>query len=334
MNVETREAKDVPHKTSKQFAVRFAAAMMLLWFAHPAAATDRVYQIVTNANARLHWPAPDGLIATTDDVISADLSPKNFSAPNSAGSYSYNAFDFGNGPEDALLPSPMNAVTFVQGTVTVDTAVAQNGGGPLIKNWLLSGSEPFPGHGPYTAQITKANSGSYDPVTKAFSENLNFLANLAAGTAPATNFTLTGAVYVVDAGSFGAGTGNQYVDLILIPLAQGLGANGLLFARVSGIVPPSSGGTGGSFPQLPIAAVVFAVDLSTPAPPLAITNVSIVPTGLRIAWNAQPGRTYSVEAADSLSTPFAVLATNLAGPSFVHLSATLRSPRFYRVRSP
>ena len=312
----------------------FGSLFLLTLSAEPTAAADRLFQVVTNANVVNHWPAPDGLIGTTDDVVSANLSALNASAPDGTGTYSYNAFNFGNGPEPTLLPPGMDAVTFIQGSVTVDGAVAQSGGGPLIKGWSFSGTEPFPGHGAYSAQITQVNSGAYNPATKAFSENLNFLANLHSGTAPATNFTLTGSVYVVDAANFVTTTGNAYVDNVLIPLAKDQNAKGLFFAQVSGTVPASSSGTGGSFPQMPIAAVVVALDLSPPPLSITLSNVAVTPTGIRLAWNAQAGQTYSVESTDSLSAAFATLSTNLAGPFFVDTTASGHTARFYRVRSP
>ena len=83
---------------------------------------------------------------------------------------------------------------------------------------------------------------------------------------PATSFTLTGEAVLVDAADFATPTGDAYVDAVLIPLAQSLGASSLFFAHGSGIVPASSGGTGGSFPSMPIEAALVGIT-TVPLPP-------------------------------------------------------------------
>ncbi len=243
--------------------------LVLFASALPAGAAQVTYNLITaQAGALNHYPGTDGLLATGDDLISSSASSVFSSAPNSLGSYSYNAFDFiGDGSlTDAGMPPGKNAITFVQGTVTADTTVAQNGGGPIIAGLNVSGSEPFPGHGAYTAQVTAVNGGAYDTGSHAFTLDIDFLANLSAGTAPASSFTLSGTAVLVDAANFSNPTGDAYVDAVLIPLAQSLGASSLFFAHGSGIVPASSGGTGGSFPSMPVEAAIVGIT-TVPLPP-------------------------------------------------------------------
>ncbi len=219
------------------------------------------HQVVVGDSDILNtWPGPDGELGTADDVVSALPSPINFSASNSIASYSYNAFDFGGGtPELALLPDPMNAVTFLQGSVSVDEAVAAAGGGPIVTNWNLMGTEPFIGHGPYSSQVLIVNSGTYDTTTHAFTLNLDFVATLVGGTANGVGFALSGQAFFVDLNLPSPSTGNAYVDNVLIPVAQGLGSPSLFYIRGTGTVPASTGGSGGSFPQFPVEAAIVAV---------------------------------------------------------------------------
>ncbi len=215
------------------------------------------------------WPAADGLIGTMDDVVDANPSPFNSSEPNLVASYSYNAFDFdGSGTitDSPKLPTGTQGITFLQGTVTVDTAVAAAGGGPLITDWDLSGTQPYTTpipHGAYTTQITAVNGGSYDPATKAYTLDVDFDANLASfGTGSVSNMMLSGDAYYLEASSGFAPTGNAYVDNVLIPLAQSRNATTLLFAQGSGVVPMSTAGTA----PLPNGSVIQAVLVAITVP--------------------------------------------------------------------
>jgi len=241
--------------------------LVLLGFTLDAGAAQVTYNLISGqAGALNHYPGTDGLLATGDDLNSSSPTATNGSAPNSLGSYSYNAFDFGGDatPTDPGLPPGKDAITFIQGSVSADTTVAQNGGGAIITGLNVSGTEPFPGHGAYSAQITAVNSGTYNTGTHAFTLDIDFLANLVpGGTATATSFSLTGVAVLVDAADFINPTGDAYVDAVLIPLAQSLGASSLFFAHGSGIVPASSGGTGGFFPSMPIEAAIVGI---TPVP--------------------------------------------------------------------
>ena len=219
--------------------------------------------LLSHPSALSHAPGADGLVGTEDDLVSAAPLAPSGSGPNLAASYSYNAFDFGALPASPALPAGFDAVTFLIGTVRVDKTVAVSGGGPLVTGFTVSGTEPFPGHGPYSASITAVNGGSYDPVTHAASLDIDFTASLLGGTASAVSFSLTGLAVLIEAADFGAATGIAYVDSVLLPaLAIPVGADSLFFAAVSGIVPASSGGSGGFFPAMPITAVLVGVEMT------------------------------------------------------------------------
>lgn len=182
--------------------------------------------LISHPSALTHAPGADGLVGTADDFLSpAPLAPTG-SGPNLTGSYSYNAFDFGALPASPALPAGFDAVTFLAGTVLVDKTVAVSGGGPLVTGFTVSGTEPFPGHGPYSATITTVHGGSYDPVTHAASLDIDFTASLLGGTASAVSFSLSGLAILIEAADFGTPTGITYVDSVLLPsLAIPLGAH-------------------------------------------------------------------------------------------------------------
>ena len=141
----------------------------------------------------------------------------------------------------------------------MDTAVAKAGGGPLITAWSLTGSQPFVGHGAYSAQIDKVNNGTYDSSTHALKLNVDFTATLMGGTAKASNFDLIGTAYVIKSADFATPSGNAYVDSVLIPLAKTLNATSVFFAQTSGTVPKSSGGSGGNFPAMPLKQAIVGI---------------------------------------------------------------------------
>ena len=217
-----------------------------------------------------HWPGPDGLIGTADDLVDGNPSPINGSSANSPSSFSYNAFDFDGvntgQTETTRLPSPMNAATFLSGNVTVNTDAFAGSGinnVGIISGWNINGTEPFPGHGSYSASLTAVNSGSYDTNTSAFTINVDFSTNLLGGSANAVSFDLAGTAVYVESADFGTATGNNYVDTILLPMAQSRSAASLIYIHGTGTVPQSTGGSGGSFPEMPIEAVLVGVVTST-----------------------------------------------------------------------
>ena len=230
--------------------------------------------VINDPNALNHYPGPDGLIGTADDVVSALPTTLNASGPNVLGSYSYNAFDFGSGATDPALPTGKNAVTLIEGNVSIDTNIAALGGGAIITGFDVSGTEPFPFHGPYQAQTIAVNSGTYNPATGAFTLNIDFTASLTSGLGTAVNFSLSGEAWYVEAANFGVASGNAYVDNVLIPLAQSQNAASLCFAQGAGTVPGSTGP--GLFPPMPVEAVfVGLAPVPLPAPILLLASALV-----------------------------------------------------------
>jgi hypothetical protein len=212
-----------------------------------------------HAGALNHYPGLDGYVGTADDHVGTDSTAMNMSIPNTVGSFSYNAFDFtGIGLSDSLyLPATYNAVTFLQGTITVDAdAMATTGTDGILSTWNVSGTEPFPGHGAYSAVISAVNSGTYDTATKQFTINIDFTATLTGGPDTSSNFTLTGTAYLIAAADFGTATGDTYIDNVLIPMANASGATHLLVLEGEGTVPAPAGF---SWPQMPVKAVIVAI---------------------------------------------------------------------------
>ena len=258
-----------PLTAARHCAHTLALTIVLTAISGLAGVAAATLELMADPSVVNHYPGPDGLMGNTDDLVSA-ATTLSTSDPNVPGAFSYNAFDFSGAGAitDPGLPAGTSAVTFLAGSVTVDTAVAAAGGGALLTGLAVSGTQPFNGHGPYSAAITGVNGGSYDPVSGAFTLDVDFTASLVGGTANALNFALSGTAWYIDAADFGTATGNAYLDHVLLPLAQSAGAGALLFAQASGVVPASSGGSGGFFPSMPIEAVIVAT-APVPVPPAA-----------------------------------------------------------------
>src|SRR4051812_39594582 len=58
------------------------------------------FNLVTAAGAANHFPGADGVIGTSDDLVSGSSSAMNMSAPNSMNTYSFQALDFGSHATD------------------------------------------------------------------------------------------------------------------------------------------------------------------------------------------------------------------------------------------
>lgn len=296
------------------------------------------FTLLDQAELVNHWPSSDGLIGTSDDVISGNPSTTNSSAPNTNGAASYNAFDFGQSsiPDGNLFPPGRQAITFLDegNTVSVDMDVARNGGGPLILSWNLSGSEPFFGHGPYSAAITAVNSGSYNTANHSFSQNIDFSANLNSGLANSSSFDLSGIALVVESADYGNESGNDYVDDVLIPIAQAINADALFFAMGSGTVPPADNF---AFGQMDITAslIGFVVD-SEPAPLPALTILRDE-NSVTLSWPSSATNAV-LESSTELETPepWSVHAPPYSsdGDQNTFTYAINENSRFFRLRSP
>ncbi|NND43812.1 MAG: hypothetical protein HKN58_00715 [Xanthomonadales bacterium] len=210
------------------------ALVALVLCISPLSAQAVLMTIAQDASVVNHYPGPDGLIGNGDDVVSDAVTTVQSSAPNSSGSYGHNAFNFG-GAQDASIPTGYNAITFVDGTVDVDTAVMTAGGGPIVNALnISSGTEPFPGHGAYTSTITTVNSGSYDAGTQQFTLNVDFSYNINGSVSNEPGVTLTGTAIYQEAADFGTPTGNTYFDNVVVPLAQAAGAASAVFITGTG----------------------------------------------------------------------------------------------------
>ncbi len=249
---------------------RLLTAVLLLTLAGGALAAERIFTIVTDIGMVNHWPGPDALIGTIDDHVSGDniegwSGPGSGSYPNANGSYSYNAFDFGAPFAPLHLPEGMNGVTFVEGQVIADKDVAVSGGGSILMDWDLTGTEPFVGHDVFSSTILNVNSGTYNPATHAFTVNVDFQANLAGTIDSSLGFVLAGTGWLIDEADFGTATGVPYIDDVLIPLAQSKSATGLFFIQGTGTIPAAEGGNWGSMPME--AVLVGIALLETPTVP-------------------------------------------------------------------
>jgi len=66
--------------------------------------------------------------------------------------------------------------------------------------------------------------------------------------------------------------------------------------------------------------------------PLTFTGISLESTGVRLLWNADSNKTYTIESFETLGGATNVLGSNLTGPSFLDTDAFTDSQRFYRIR--
>jgi len=185
-----------------------------------------------------HYPGPDGLIGNNDDVISDQLTAIQGSEPNRKGSLGHNSFLFvSSGQQDPSLGTGYDAITFVEGSVTADIDVLKSGGGPIVTAMnITSGTEPFPGHGAYTSTITAVNSGTYDPVTGAFSLNVDISYTIFGNVGSEPGVELNGTAIFREAADFATPTGNSYVDSVAVPHAQSSGASSMLFITATGML--------------------------------------------------------------------------------------------------
>jgi hypothetical protein len=237
------------------FSLRIALISLAL-LACMAVAESVVFSLVSDdPSMEDHWPSADALIGTADDHISASCSPVNCSGTNAAGSYSFNAFDFGGGGSDTGIPAGYQAITFLEGGVGIDMTVAASGGGPLFTSLTVSGTEPFNGHGAYSSFLAAINSGSYDPVSHAFTLNVDLTAEFGGPPDTALNFISTGVAWVIDASEFGTTTGDAYLDDVAIPRALAQSASGLVFIRLTGVVPHAENWSWGA---MPLTATILA----------------------------------------------------------------------------
>jgi len=189
---------------------------------------------MTEANN--HFPGADGLVGTGDDPVSSYVSPVLGSDANFRGSFSFVTGAMPTAPADpSYFPPTHNGASFSEGTITIDPAVAISGGGPLILDWNLVGTAPIQGQGASFLEMISVNTGTYDPVSGAMT--LDFSPQLTTGGEVFSEPSLVsnGTARVLQAPF--PSTGDPYIDSVLVPLAQGLGADGLFFAQMNTTVP-------------------------------------------------------------------------------------------------
>ncbi len=213
-----------------------AIPSFLLTFATIAHAQTVELYIGKGSDYVNHYPGADGLVGNADDVVSANLSGVQGSAPNSNGSLGFNAFLFApGGAQDPLLPTGYDAITFVHGSVTADLGVLANGGGPVVTALdITTGTEPFPGHGAYTSTITSVNGGTYNPATGAMTLDVDISYTIFGNVGTEPGVVLTGTAIHRTSAEYGTATGNAYVDSVAVPFAQSSGASDMLFLTADG----------------------------------------------------------------------------------------------------
>lgn len=258
-----------------------------------AAPAQSPFSLINDTSLINHWPGNDGLIGSADDVVSGEPSLTNASAPNADGTASFNAFDFQQSdiPDANLFPPDRQAITFLHegSTVTINDDAVNSGEPvsevPLFRNWTISGTPPFPNHGPYTAAIAEVASGSYNRETKEFSQTVTFTANLTSGLATSSDFELSGMAWIVTAEEFDTGTGDAYVDEVLIPIAEAAGARRFLFASATGTVPAADNG---GFPAMDITAAVFGIE-EPAVTPVELSIERLPGDQVQLSWEASEG---------------------------------------------
>jgi len=209
--------------------VAFLSLFLLLLVAEQAHA--REYRLLASAEVSNHWPGADGLIGTKDDVHSGDACPTSKSDPNSNGDYSY--ISFSGEPGSRLFPSG-RYISFVEGFVTIDDDVAGSGGGPLITDWHLAGTEFQAGGGDFDSRITLPLSGSYQPESRELVQDVSITGNVGPIDAKSlADYDLAGEIWIVDESDYGT-TGNTYLDERVCPLARDGGHASIVYCRLKG----------------------------------------------------------------------------------------------------
>lgn len=200
-----------------------------------------------------HYPGPDGTVLTGDDVVSADITTFIGSDPNFRGAFSYGAgASFGSDP---ALPTGNNGISFLEGTMTIDSTVAASGGGPLVTALQTTATAFRQGLGEGTMRITAVNGGTFNTSTGALTIDLDLELVGAGGLVQnLSNVMLSGTAILTDPN---VATANTYVDNVLSPRGVAAGATSLAFIRVSGTIPMTF-----PFVLLPTPVEIVLVGLS------------------------------------------------------------------------
>ena len=223
-------------------------AILFVMIAGPALSESTTFTMVSGDPGMInHWPAADASFFVE-------------SAPNSYGSYCYNAFDFGTGQTDPGIPSPYDAITFIEGSVDIDLDAVS--GRVSQEPWITGltvtqGTLPHPFHAPYSAAFTAINDwiqwGDHN-----FIINVDFEANLGGSPDTALNMEMEGEIWMIAAADFGTPSGHPYLDEVIIPRAQAQQASRFVFMWAMGTIPAAEGESWGPMPML--ATVVGFTD--------------------------------------------------------------------------
>lgn len=304
-------------------------------------AADRVFLVVTNSALVSHWPGPDEYLGTTDDVVQNRPSQILESSLNSVGSYAYLATSLA-GLQDTWLPAGADTATFLQGTITIDTAAPSQDNIPLLKSLEFQGTPLFPGHGLYSLRLTPPHDGHYTQQGPAygFTTLFDFEGTFIAGLARATNAHATGSVYLIESRDFAVDLPNpgnfdslkRWIHQVALPLARTRQPTAILCGRVEASTTGSIAGTPGYFPPLAAFGTFLAEEPSpTEVAKLRITDIRVVLGGIRLEWSNQPGKTYRIDSATSVTGPCQTQARIGSETQFLDLSVAEASQRFYRI---
>ena len=216
-----------------------ALAVAALCLFHAPVLTAQTYDLVAGEPAAVnHYPGPDGRVGNGDDVISAQPTTIIGSDPNVHGSYSFAAYE-SFGPGDPALPGANTSVSFFTGTVDLDPAVVTAGSGQLLTGASASGTGFGQGLGVSTLDITNVDSGTWNDGTGAFTTQADLELGVAGLNQTFNDVSVSGEAIVVQAADFGSPTGNAWVDNVLIPRAQALNADSLVYMTFDGMLPIS-----------------------------------------------------------------------------------------------
>lgn len=286
-----------------------------------AVAVPITYELASDPSMINHWPGPDGIVGTPDDVVDGGAFTVANSPPNTPGALSQGSFDFGPlGPEPKLT-SPYDAVTFVNlGSIVFD---ADGGAGsPLLQSFIMDmGTEPFVGHGPYSAVTTgptlgTSTSTTFDMVAVPYTTLVN-------GFPQSGEMNLSGTYRVVDPG--GPSTGDSYLDTVLTPIALSQGAASYVMLTGTG-----STGVYGDIP-IQFTLVGFQAVTSTDI----TLRASLVGGNLHLVFDTQTGRNYQVQITTNL-VDWTNLGTAVVGdglPKTQQVSTAGHPHAFFRLRA-
>src|SRR5439155_1308782 len=108
----------------------------------------------------------------------------------------------------------------------------------------------------------------------------------------------------------------NYIGTVAAPLAKNSGASALLCGQINLHTDGALPGTSASFPPLTAYGIVLAMEFAVAAE-IRITNVQVLPNGIKLQWSPLAGKSYSVQSTAAVGTSFATLASNIAGTEYL-----------------